>query len=263
MDWTYAAIMLAAVATGWALFRRQPRPPELLPWHTAAIALGAFCGGMIGAKLPFVLADWQGFLSGKAWLSDGKTILAGLVGGYFGAEATEWALGIRTEVVRRLRRAAGRGDRHRPAGLLPCRLLPRHAHLAALGRRFRRRRGPPPHATLRVGLPPLGGHRALATSAAGDVSRAAHPPLPGGLFCLSLRHGIHPSRADDLAGTDRLSTGGAGADAVFRAVVLSRLSAAVAAALGDCPASGSDAKRRPENGTVPLDGMPATRATGC
>ena len=97
MDWTYAAIMLAAVTTGWALFRRQPQPPELLPWHTAAIALGAFCGGMIGAKLPFVLADWQGFLSGKAWLSGGKTLLAGLVGGYFGAEATEWALGIRTK----------------------------------------------------------------------------------------------------------------------------------------------------------------------
>jgi uncharacterized radical SAM superfamily Fe-S cluster-containing enzyme len=64
----------------------------------AAIALGGFCGGMIGAKLPFVLADWDGFLSGTAWFSDGKTILSGLVGGYLGAELTEWALDIRTKM---------------------------------------------------------------------------------------------------------------------------------------------------------------------
>jgi uncharacterized radical SAM superfamily Fe-S cluster-containing enzyme/prolipoprotein diacylglyceryltransferase len=98
MDWTYRAIMLAAVATGWILFRRQPRPPDVRPREMAAIALGAFCGGMIGAKLPFVLADWAGFLSGAAWFSDGKTIMSGLVGGYLGAEATEWALGIRTKM---------------------------------------------------------------------------------------------------------------------------------------------------------------------
>jgi hypothetical protein len=98
MDWTYAAIMLAAVAAGWTLFQRQSRQPGVPRWQLAAIALGAFCGGMIGAKLPFVLSDWEGFLSGTAWFADGKTILAGLVGGYFGAEATEWALGIRTKM---------------------------------------------------------------------------------------------------------------------------------------------------------------------
>jgi len=98
MDWTYSAIMLAAIVTGVVLFRRQPRPPGVQPWQMASIALGAFCGGMIGAKLPFVLADWEGFLSGVAWFSDGKTILAGLVGGYFGAEAIEWALGIRSKM---------------------------------------------------------------------------------------------------------------------------------------------------------------------
>jgi uncharacterized radical SAM superfamily Fe-S cluster-containing enzyme/prolipoprotein diacylglyceryltransferase len=98
MDWTYSAIMLAAVATGWILLRRQSRPSDVPAWQMASIALGAFCGGMIGAKLPFVLADWDGFLSGTAWFKDGKTILAGLVGGYFGAEAIEWALGIRTKM---------------------------------------------------------------------------------------------------------------------------------------------------------------------
>jgi phosphatidylglycerol:prolipoprotein diacylglycerol transferase len=58
------------------------------------LALGAMCGGMIGAKLPFVLSDWPGFLSGQAWFQDGKTIMSGLVGGYLGAMLTEWALGI-------------------------------------------------------------------------------------------------------------------------------------------------------------------------
>ena len=94
-DWTYAIIMSAAVGTGFVLFRRTAAPLGLRFRQIAGIALGAFCGSMIGAKLPFVLADWQGFLSGAAWFHDGKTILAGLVGGYIGAELAEWALGIR------------------------------------------------------------------------------------------------------------------------------------------------------------------------
>lgn len=90
MNWTYAAIMLAAWATafGLLLLRRQPLGVDRR--GLAAIALGAFCGGMIGAKLPFVLADWPGFLSGRAWFDDGKTIVSGLLGGYFGAMVTEW-----------------------------------------------------------------------------------------------------------------------------------------------------------------------------
>jgi prolipoprotein diacylglyceryltransferase len=50
---------------------------------------------MLAAKLPFVLADWPGMLSGVAWLSDGKTIMFGLVGGYFGVELAKWALDVR------------------------------------------------------------------------------------------------------------------------------------------------------------------------
>ncbi len=94
MNWTYAAIMLVAWATaiGLLLLTRQPLGVDRR--GLAAIALGAFCGGMIGAKLPFVLADWPGFLSGTAWFHDGKTIVSGLLGGYFGAMVTEWALGI-------------------------------------------------------------------------------------------------------------------------------------------------------------------------
>jgi uncharacterized radical SAM superfamily Fe-S cluster-containing enzyme/prolipoprotein diacylglyceryltransferase len=98
MDLTYSAIMLTAVATGFTLFALQRHQRDVPRWQLAAIGLGAFCGGMLGAKLPFVLADWDGFLSGRAWLGNGKTILAGLVGGYLGAEVTEWALDIRTKM---------------------------------------------------------------------------------------------------------------------------------------------------------------------
>jgi hypothetical protein len=36
MDWTYSAIMLAAVVTGLGLFRRQPRPPDVQPRQMAS-----------------------------------------------------------------------------------------------------------------------------------------------------------------------------------------------------------------------------------
>ncbi len=96
MNWTYTTIMAAAVITGLVLFRRMREPSDMNGWQKMAVGLGAFCGGMIGAKLPFVLADWQGFLDGTAWFDDGKTIMAGLVGGYLGAQVAEWALDIRT-----------------------------------------------------------------------------------------------------------------------------------------------------------------------
>jgi phosphatidylglycerol:prolipoprotein diacylglycerol transferase len=97
MNWSYAAIMLLAIATGAALSRvTQSRLP--LTWgEKLGIGIGAFCGCMIGAKLPFVLADWDGMASGYAWFADGKTIMCGLVGGYLGVELAKWALEIRTK----------------------------------------------------------------------------------------------------------------------------------------------------------------------
>jgi uncharacterized radical SAM superfamily Fe-S cluster-containing enzyme len=53
---------------------------------------------MIGAKLPFLFADWQGFLDGSAWLDNGKTIVSGLVGGYLGVQAAEWAMGVKSRM---------------------------------------------------------------------------------------------------------------------------------------------------------------------
>ena len=90
----YASLMTAALATGYLLSRRTQRSLGLSSAERVGIALGAFCGAMIGAKLPFLLADWDGLLSGSAWFSDGKTIMFGLVGGYLGVEAAKWTLAI-------------------------------------------------------------------------------------------------------------------------------------------------------------------------
>lgn len=93
----YPLIMLLAIAVGVAIARWTQSSLPLSRRERFAIGLGAFCGAMIGAKLPFVLADWEGLLSGAAWFSNGKTILCGLVGGYFGVELAKWALDIRVK----------------------------------------------------------------------------------------------------------------------------------------------------------------------
>ena len=91
----YTLLMMLAVGAGVFLSRRSQKSLAVSAQEKLAIGLGAFCGAMIGAKLPFVLADWRGLISGAAWFSDGKTILCGLVGGYFGVEVAKWIYDIR------------------------------------------------------------------------------------------------------------------------------------------------------------------------
>ena len=93
----YAAIILAAMTAATLVSRLVPVPLPLSRAQRIGVAIGGFLGAMLGAKLPFVLADWEGFLSGAAWFSDGKTILCGLVGGYAGVEIAKWSLDIRTK----------------------------------------------------------------------------------------------------------------------------------------------------------------------
>lgn len=93
----YMAIMLTAIVVGFVLLRLFQEKLELAWWEKAGIALGGFCGAMIGAKLPFALYDWEGLVSGAAWFAHGKTIIAGLLGGYFGVELAKWILDIRTK----------------------------------------------------------------------------------------------------------------------------------------------------------------------
>jgi phosphatidylglycerol:prolipoprotein diacylglycerol transferase len=95
MSWSYGLIMLTAIAAGGLLLRyRQARLP-LTRWQKLGLGIGGFCGAMIGAKLPFVFSDWEGMLSGAAWLSHGKTIMCGIVGGYLGVEIAKWSLDVR------------------------------------------------------------------------------------------------------------------------------------------------------------------------
>lgn len=92
----YGAIIVMAVGTAFWIARHTQGHLGLSAGERLGVGLGAYCGAMIGAKLPFVFSDWQEFLSGAAWFSNGKTIVLGLAGGYFGVEIAKWCLGIKT-----------------------------------------------------------------------------------------------------------------------------------------------------------------------
>ena len=72
---TYFLLMLAALGTCSLLLRKTQEKLPLLWWQKLGIGVGAFCGAMIGAKLPFLFLDWNRFLDGSAWLSDGKRLM--------------------------------------------------------------------------------------------------------------------------------------------------------------------------------------------
>jgi phosphatidylglycerol:prolipoprotein diacylglycerol transferase len=96
-DYRYPLVMLAAIVTLSVLLRRSQNRLPLLWWQKLGLGIGGFCGAMLGAKLPFALADWQGLASGTTWFADGKTIMCGIVGGYFGVELAKWTLDIRVK----------------------------------------------------------------------------------------------------------------------------------------------------------------------
>lgn len=93
----YTLIMIAALVSGAALLKLSQRTLALDWEDKLAIGVGAFCGAMLGAKLPFAVFGEAGFWTAAAWFSNGKTILAGLVGGYAGVELVKWILDIRTK----------------------------------------------------------------------------------------------------------------------------------------------------------------------
>ncbi len=93
----FPLIMLTALVAGIALSQRRQAKLALTGSQRAAVAIGAFCGGMLGSKLPFALADPRGALCAQAWLSDGKTILFGLAGGYIGVEIAKAIVGVQTK----------------------------------------------------------------------------------------------------------------------------------------------------------------------
>lgn len=95
----YLAFMLLAVAA-FFLARRlfpSPRPARLSTTDRMIIALAAFVGGTLAAKLPFVWSSDAGFWDWATWTADGKTITTGLVGAYLAVEAVKLILGIRAK----------------------------------------------------------------------------------------------------------------------------------------------------------------------
>src|SRR5438128_1953111 len=96
----YAVFMLLAL--GVFVLARRLQPCSVgdlgLPWRQRGVlALAAFVGAMLGAKLPFMLRSEAGSLTGPAWLADGKTITTGLIGGYIAVELAKWAMGLRVQ----------------------------------------------------------------------------------------------------------------------------------------------------------------------
>lgn len=94
----YAAFMAAALVTAAVARHFVPKPPEFvrLPlWKRAAIGAAAFVGGVLGAKIPFVLVGEEGWFTGAAWLTDGKTIVTGMMGAYLLVELTKLGVDVR------------------------------------------------------------------------------------------------------------------------------------------------------------------------
>ncbi|MBI2361964.1 MAG: prolipoprotein diacylglyceryl transferase [Elusimicrobia bacterium] len=87
-------LMAAAVAVAWLLGRGAQEGLGLTPPQRRGLGFAAFCGGFLGAKLPFALLHPAGPLAAPAWLSDGRTVLGGLVGGYLAVEAAKALFGV-------------------------------------------------------------------------------------------------------------------------------------------------------------------------
>ena len=97
MNIAHFTTMVLALVAGFVLSKFSQKKLPLSFSQKLGLGIGGLVGAMTGAKLPFLFTDWDQFLSGAAWFSDGKTILTGLVGGYLGVEAAKWAFEIRTK----------------------------------------------------------------------------------------------------------------------------------------------------------------------
>jgi phosphatidylglycerol:prolipoprotein diacylglycerol transferase len=94
-DIRYTLLMLGAILLCSALLRRTQARLPIAWWQKLGLGIGAFCGAMLGAKLPFVLYDLEGLVSGTVWFAHGKTIMFGIVGAYLGVELAKWSLDVR------------------------------------------------------------------------------------------------------------------------------------------------------------------------
>ncbi len=96
----YAVFMVLALAVFLLARHFIPKPRGLaaLPWwKRAALALAAFVGGALGAKVPFVFVSADGVFGQLAWFRDGKTITTGLLGAYLLVEVAKLLLEVRVK----------------------------------------------------------------------------------------------------------------------------------------------------------------------
>lgn len=96
-DLRYLVLMGCAVLVCSLGVRASQAKLPLSRLQKLALGLGSFIGAMLGAKLPFVLTDPRGPWLDATWLSDGKTILCGLVGGYLGVETAKVLADVRVK----------------------------------------------------------------------------------------------------------------------------------------------------------------------
>ncbi|QGJ69183.1 Phosphatidylglycerol--prolipoprotein diacylglyceryl transferase [Planctomycetales bacterium 10988] len=90
-----AIFMSLAIGSGVYLLTLDKTPSRQTLIDKFTVGLCGILGATLGAKLPFALWDWPGLLDGTTWFSNGKTIMLGLVGGYFGVEFAKWMLEIK------------------------------------------------------------------------------------------------------------------------------------------------------------------------
>ena len=203
----YTAIMILSIATAVLLKRRGDRSLPLSAVQRWGIALGAFCGAMIGAKLPFVLArlGGPGQRPGLVRQRQDDPVRPG--GRLFRRRAGQGDPGREDQDGGQLRGAGGGGGGRGPAGVLRRRLLLRQADEPPLGRRVPRRDPSPPDPALRGGVPRLGRRLPRLDRAPGPVPAPADQALPDRVSGLPVLHRIHPPGADRRPGTDGLPVG--------------------------------------------------------
>ena len=92
----HSLLMLTALVASYWIYKRGQTKLSGSEDHKRFLSLAALLGAFIGAKLPFLIEqDWSGLSPWTHWLSDGKTVLGGIFGGYVAVELTKAWLGVR------------------------------------------------------------------------------------------------------------------------------------------------------------------------
>ena len=94
----YSLFMLIALIVFLVTRRLQPhQSTQLPPTQRRALGLAAFIGGMIGARIGYIMANFEAMTVHFDWLADGKTVLTGIALAYLSVEVTKLVLGIRVK----------------------------------------------------------------------------------------------------------------------------------------------------------------------